>query len=60
MFHGQHTLEEICWHEGIDRATLNDTLAHYDQYVACVVAPAEELDDREAAASEEDAGPPPR
>ena len=47
MFHGQHTLEEIAWHEGLERPLLNELLEHYEVHLACLVTPAEEIEEKE-------------
>ena len=43
MFHGQHSLEEIAWHEGIERPVLAELLEYYGAHLACIVTPAEEI-----------------
>ena len=54
MFHGQHTLEEIAWHEGLERSLLAELLEYYDAHLATLVTPAEG-----DAFEEEDEGPQP-
>lgn len=42
MFHGQHTLEEVAWYEGLERPVLSEMLDVYEAHVAVVVAPSSE------------------
>ena len=58
MFHGQHSLEEIAWHEGIERPLLSELLEYYGAHLACIVTPAEEIGEEEEEEEEEEVGGP--